>query len=135
MWQVVPTIYKSYWDTALDYCEELSLGGYEDWRLPNISELRTLIRDCPATESGGSCNIDVDDCLKDQCKDNVACSGCSSMQGKCYWPDEMEGECFVYWSSSTSGVTGAGAWTVDFVDAEVDGWPKAASHQKYRCVR
>ncbi|MEA2049892.1 MAG: DUF1566 domain-containing protein [Campylobacterota bacterium] len=32
-------------DTAFTYCEDLSLGGYEDWRVPNINELETIIDD------------------------------------------------------------------------------------------
>ena len=31
------------WSAALSYCEDLEYGGYSDWRLPNINELRTLI--------------------------------------------------------------------------------------------
>jgi len=31
------------WEEALAYCEELNLGGYTDWRLPNKNELRSLV--------------------------------------------------------------------------------------------
>jgi len=30
-------------ETATTYCSDLQLGGYEDWRLPRIAELETLI--------------------------------------------------------------------------------------------
>jgi len=31
------------WQEAIEYCESLELGGYDDWRLPNINELKTII--------------------------------------------------------------------------------------------
>ena len=33
------------WENALMYCEDLDLGGYKDWRLPNIRELSSLVND------------------------------------------------------------------------------------------
>lgn len=30
------------WEEAVNYCETLNYGGYEDWRLPEINELETL---------------------------------------------------------------------------------------------
>jgi hypothetical protein len=31
------------WESSLAYCENLSLGGYTDWRLPNVRELTSII--------------------------------------------------------------------------------------------
>ena len=42
------------WDNALAYCEDLILGGHDDWRLPNINELESIAdytRFNPATDA------------------------------------------------------------------------------------
>jgi len=31
------------WQSALDYCETLSLDNYENWRLPNVNELKSIV--------------------------------------------------------------------------------------------
>jgi len=42
MWQqsTAPGLYE--WKDALAYCENLTLAGYNDWRLPTVRELRSL---------------------------------------------------------------------------------------------
>ena len=30
------------WESAITYCEGLSLGGFADWRLPNVKELKSI---------------------------------------------------------------------------------------------
>ncbi|MFC1857397.1 DUF1566 domain-containing protein, partial [Thermodesulfobacteriota bacterium] len=42
MWQRVTAANTMNWQSALSYCEALDLGGYTDWRLPNIKELFLL---------------------------------------------------------------------------------------------
>jgi hypothetical protein len=43
MWQqaTAPETYN--WDQALSYCENLTLAGYSDWRLPTIKELNSIV--------------------------------------------------------------------------------------------
>jgi len=31
------------WQGAINYCRNLKLGGYRDWRLPSVSELLTIV--------------------------------------------------------------------------------------------
>jgi hypothetical protein len=42
MWQQDESGYMN-WESALSYCENLELAGYNDWRLPNINELQSLV--------------------------------------------------------------------------------------------
>jgi len=38
-------IKKGSWEDALVYCHELSLGDKNDWRVPNIRELKSIVDD------------------------------------------------------------------------------------------
>ena len=45
MWQQSDDgVYRT-WKEALAYCENATLAGYSDWRLPNIRELETIVDD------------------------------------------------------------------------------------------
>ena len=39
------------WQNAINYCEDLTLGNYDDWRLPNINELTSIIDDTKISPS------------------------------------------------------------------------------------
>ena len=43
-----------YWYDAAKYCKDLVEGGSNNWRVPTIDELKTLIRNCPE----GDCDYD-----------------------------------------------------------------------------
>lgn len=44
MWQSTEILPQK-WENALAYCEELQLGGFDDWRLPTLKELMTLVNE------------------------------------------------------------------------------------------
>lgn len=102
-WQNPPSADPMDLAAAKQYCDELKRNGHEDWRLPTIDELRSLVRGCPSTETGGACNV-KEGCLAISCR-NEACYSCDQNQGPaggCYWPGEMVGICDYYWSASAA---------------------------------
>ncbi len=88
-------------DTHANHCKTYTLAGFDDWRLPTISELRSLITDCPTTEPGGACTI-TDECLDYfECRDD-ACSGCEEIgAGHCYLRSGLNGPCYWYATSNS----------------------------------
>jgi hypothetical protein len=132
--------YEAAYGEADGYCVALAWSGYSDWRLPSISELRSVIRDCRATETGGSCGV-TDNCNNEYQCWNGACYGCNLNggpgQGGSYWPPELicfEGSSVVYWSATyNSGWDGDG-WFVEFNTATIN---QGDMGQPYsvRCVR
>jgi len=134
-WQVTPTGSTMPWKNAKSHCASLKLDG-GGWHLPTIGELRTLIRGCPATEADGSCNIEKGGCLRWSCRDG-ACGGCSGNAGPadgCYWPDEMQGPCSWYWSSSPVEDRDFYAWFVHSYSGRVNG-DVVGPEGHVRCVR
>ena len=80
---------------AVRYCEELVMGGYDDWRLPNIDEMRTVIRGNPGTETGGDCPMADGSARADMT--DPACAPITDFGGPgvggCYWVPEFTGTC------------------------------------------
>jgi hypothetical protein len=135
-WQDPPDDGLRSWDEAITYCTTLVLGGLGSWHLPTISELRSFIRGCPATETGGTCGV-TDACLASRCSD--ACRGCPLLGGPdargAYWPPGLGGTVVQYWSSSPWAEDAAFyAWAVAFNGGAVFNNNKTYRYV-IRCVR
>ena len=114
------------WKQANQYCENLKEGGSSDWRLPTISELRTLVMKCGSTETGGTCMV-TDQCLSEgQCKNKV-CRGCGSKIRHNKFGDRG-----FFWSSSISP-DNKNAWYIDFTYGSIHN--HSNSEKFVRCVR
>ena len=134
-WQVTPTGGTMSWSSAQTHCSNLALAG-GGWRLPHIGELRSLIRGCAATMTGGTCNVQPGTCLDWSCR-HSSCDGCSSGGGPalgCYWPSEVQGTCSWYWSSSPVGDSADYRWLVFFYYGDVN-YVGVNAATRVRCVR
>ena len=95
------------WSEAIDYCENnISLGGYTDWRLANINELSTILDINKTTPNIDSTFINID-----------------SSGG-------------LYWSSSTNMWSGKQdrAWIIDLNGGTITDKTKIDT-AKIKCVR
>ena len=116
------------WFDAVNYCKNLTDDDHNDWRLPNIDDLRTLIQNHPGTQTDGTCPISekagklawgdrTSDC-------NGRDGGNSSKLGDTNW----------FWSSSTLSSDADLAWRVYFKNGRVGNDSKSYSGY-LRCVR
>lgn len=122
------------WPKAIDYCRNLNEGGHSDWRLPDIDELRTLIKNCPKTETGGECRVsEKNGCLHEKCWKNP--------YGSCYCERKSDigyysklGDENSLWSYSSDSFLTSYAWCVDFEEGYVFENNRFSKHH-VRCVR
>ncbi len=106
MWQKQDDATGRTWEQAISYCEDLSLGGFTDWRLPNIKELGALVDFTKAT---------------------------SPVINTTYFPGTQSS---YYWSSTTYVSGSTSAWYVQFSNVGgVGSLGNKADFHYARCVR
>ena len=117
------------WNSAKQYCEDLSEGGFTDWRLPNIDELRTLVIDNPGTETGGACLISRK--KNKLARDNMtrACNGRRDGNNHTRLGDKGW-----FFSSSTTSDDPIYVWLLNFQNGKIDYHFKSHKYS-VRCVR
>lgn len=132
------TYKKMTWHDAVAYCKNLNEGGYSDWRLPNIDELRMIIKIKSnvkkhlGTQTGGSCKISEKTgelAMKDwtdDCGDSLMFSVSQLKSTQPFYK-----RCF--WSSSIPSDNSNNAWGISF-DGEI--YCNNKSYEGYvQCVR
>ena len=68
------SIERMSWEDALNYCKDYSEKDLSGWRLPDVNEWRTLIRNCSGSVTGGSCAVKDSECLSfDSCWSEEEC--------------------------------------------------------------
>lgn len=110
-WQKVFDQTTKDWHSAINYCNGLTLGVYEDWRLPNIRELQSLV-DKTSTKPAISDVLSIDIAL------GVFWSSSTDYQHKLNGIEEK-----VY------------AWTVNFAFGNMSFSLKDNDSSYVRCVR
>jgi len=117
------------WEEAEVYCHDLG----DSWRLPTITELRSLIRGCPTTQRNGTCNVTTQ-CSRSDCW--TRCYSCPQKQGPrsdgCYL--NLRGICSWYWSGTSMDGGDGIAWYINFDSGLVGIHSKNIAHA-VRCVR
>ena len=119
---------KMNWNNAKKYCENLTEGGFNDWRLPNIDELRTLIQNHSGTQTGGTCEIS-EKAEKLTLSDRT--SNCDGRSGSNF---SKLGDTGWFWSSSIRSDSLTFAWFVVFINGIVNSTNTSYSFN-VRCVR
>ena len=124
---------KMNWPKAIEYCRNLNEGGHSDWRLPDIDELRTLIKNCPNTEPDGVCKVsEKNGCLTEKCWNNKTCY-CERKNDRGYY--NKLGDDGWFWSYSTDSFLTSSAWGMYFERGYVMENDKLSKHHYVRCVR
>ena len=128
---------KMDWNAAKQYCDNLAESGFTDWRLPNIDELRTLIKNCPKTETDGECKVSEKNghLSSEDWRPKGSCY-CDSRQNNSGYYSKLDDDDKVWlWSSSTISDLNDRAWRIDFSSGTVDYSHITTSVINVRCVR
>ncbi len=137
------------YSNAVKHCDGMDHAGFSDWRLPTISELRTLVVGFRDIEPGGRCSVS-DNCLKYSCifqgrkeENDHPCSNNvedADLNGPgpegCYFDDVWRTYCGKYWSSSKIEDTENQVFQIDFVKPSIV--PVYTDNSNFafpRCVR
>ena len=125
------------WDSAKGYCENFEINDLKGWRLPTIDELRTTIRNCTETFTGGKCPVsEKENQLLTEFGNSEDCE-CETLEG-----DDADGRYSEFgdkdetlWSSTLASDEPEYVWTVTAFDASIDAMPMYTPYFYARCIK
>ena len=127
MWQQHQSSNILNWSQANNYCETLSLSGYEDWRLADVHEYINILDGCSPSFNG---------------KDYLICNSCDNSNSCNYlFPFDVYGEKHRYWTSTDDNYWDMPwAWEIDLAPNQVTGkadimYAEKTKETYARCVR
>lgn len=123
--------YKMDWKEAFSYCNSLNANTYEGWRLPTINELRSLIKNCPRTVTGGLCRVS-DNCNSDSCWDGARNCFCEAKSDGYY---SLLGDNEYIWSSTGVPNRPDAAFGIGFAQGYIGIFNASVKAAYVRCVK
>lgn len=111
-WQNPGSEHPHSWQQAMSYCAQAADGGFRDWRLPSLRELRSLLAGC----------------------DDSECENKKGPTAGCYWPQNVRGECSWYHAADEIEGAPSDRHFVYFQSASPQ-WGAMAIPKYVRCVR
>lgn len=122
-WQEPPFEDTMTWQEAMEYCNNLILGGFDDWKMPKIQDLCSFTRGCTTNQ----CQAYDPDCLTNECVwSDPDCLPCEELAGPApngqYWDPELDASIVgFFWSSSpnTGDAYEGHYWRIGFASSIV----------------
>ena len=82
IWQKGQSTEKLTYEQAVSYCDNLVINDITHWSIPTIDQLRTIVRGCPNTMTGGKCPISEACANSYTCRPSDYCDGCQEKKDK-----------------------------------------------------
>ena len=109
-WSSFP-VHNKNWKEASQYCSSLNEGGHNDWRLPTIDEMRSIVVNCPETQLSGVCKISNSTGALTKADYTKKCYGCRKGRTK------LKGRGW-FWTSSKMPETDH-VWVISFKNTKI----------------
>jgi len=115
MWQKGHSPDSLSWEDALEYAETLSVGGYDDWRLPNAKELQSIV---DYTRSPGTSGAAIDPIFE--------CASITNEAGAVDYP--------WFWTSTTHAIVYGGSSAAYVTFGRASGWMQLPGRTYYSYI-